>query len=71
MKKIFVLNSQVPAGGRNITSSECALLRSEGISCSARYVVMPYAPNINHGGPLYRPGEFGGLDNTGHVLGVK
>jgi hypothetical protein len=70
MKKTRVLNTRVPAGGRRLTSAECRALRAEGISCGAEWVVMPYAPNINHGGPLYRPCKTGGFDNTGHVLEV-
>ena len=68
MKKLNVLNSRVPAGGRRLTSADQKSLRIEGISCGREWIVMPYAPDINHGGPLYRPCKTGGLDNTGHVL---
>lgn len=45
--------------------------QAEGVSCGREWIVMPYAPDINHGGPLYRPCKTGGLDNTGHVLQIK
>ena len=71
MIKLHVLNSKIPAGGRTLTNAELRALRSAGVSCGRAWVVMPYATNINHGGPLYKPCESGGLDNTGHVLQTK
>ena len=71
MKIEKILNSRIPAGGRNLTSTECRALRANGIPCSEHYIIMPYAPNINHGGPLYKPAKMGGLENTGFVLKIK
>lgn len=71
MKTHKILNSRVPAGGRQLTRAECKALRALGIACSESYGVMPYAPDINHGGPLYKPGKEGGQENTGQVLQTK
>lgn len=67
-KQNYVLKSSIPAGGRHLTNTECKKLREVGIKCSERYWVMPYAADINYGGPLYRPCKTGGLDNTGIIV---
>ena len=71
MEKYSVLNSRVQSGGRYLTSAECRNLRQEGVSCSVNYVVMPFGPDINYGGPVYKSARGGGLDNTGIVVTTK
>ena len=48
-----VLNSEIPAGGRNLTSAECKNLRKHGESASPACKVMPNGSA--HYGSVYRP----------------
>jgi len=36
-----ILNSHIPLGGRNLTSSECRKLRGMNVSCSEAWRIMP------------------------------
>ena len=63
MKRVFILNSPV-RNIRNLTSSECALLRAEGVSCSPAWIVSPDGSGDRSGGWLYSPAANGGHDNA-------
>lgn len=68
-----VLNSPIPRGfyGRNLTSSECKVLRRLGVSCSESWIVVRYADSSTLG-ILYYPAKQGsGFDHAGVYVTTK
>ena len=62
--RISVLNSEIPTGGRDLTSSECKKIRAAGHSCSTRWSVERAYDSPDHG-ILYKPCPTGGRDHAG------
>ena len=62
--RISILNSEIPLGGRCLTSSECKKIRAHGYGCSVRWSVVR-AYDSPHHGILYKPCFSGGRDHAG------
>ena len=69
MKRYDLLNSNIPVGGRYLTSAGCRALRGKEVSCSPAWLVMPHG--AGHVGIAYEPCKTGGYDNTRIMLRTK
>ena len=62
--RISVLNSEIPRGGRDLTSSECKKIRAAGYSCGREWQVIRAYDSPYHG-IIYKPCKTGGMDHAG------